>query len=115
MLMPENDGTFICKKDNFRTGNIFDYMEHYGVEYDWMVRLNPRYTFNLFTFLNEINSLILKADFEEAYTLVQSVSLMMVNASGEDFDEFVEEAEVIAGTQEMFDQLERFLDDGRAN
>jgi hypothetical protein len=115
MLMPQDDGTFICKKDNFKTGNIFEYMNHFGVEYDWMVKLNPRYNFNMFTFLNELNDLVLLGDMEEAYILIQSVSLMLVNASGEDFEEFVEEAEVISGTKEMFDQLERFLDDNRTN
>jgi hypothetical protein len=115
MLMPQDDGSFVCKKDNFNTQNIFDYMEHFGVEYDWMVKLNPRYNFNLFTFLNELSTLIALEDTEEAYILVQSVSLMLVNASGEDFDDFVEEAEVISGTKEMFDQLERFLDDNRTD
>jgi hypothetical protein len=113
MLMPQDDGTFICKKDNFKTGNIFEYMNHFGVEYDWMVKLNPRYNFNMFTFLNELNDLVLLGDMEEACILIQSVSLMLVNASGEDFEEFVEEAEVISGTKEMFDQLERFLDENK--
>jgi hypothetical protein len=115
MLMPEDDGTFTCKKDNFRTGNLFEYMDHFGVEYDWMVKLNPRYNFNLFTFLGELTNYILDKDWEEAYGLTQSVTLMMINASGEDFEEFVEEAEVITGAQDMFDQLERFLDDNRAD
>lgn len=114
MLMPEDDGTFVCKKDKFRTDDIFEYMDHFGVEYDWMVKLNPRYNFNLFTFLKELTALLLIKDLDEAYLLAQSVSLMLVNASGEDFEEFVEEAEVISGTKEMFDQLERFLDDNRA-
>jgi hypothetical protein len=34
---------------------------------------------------------------------------MMINASGEDFEEFVEETEVIQGTETMLEQLERFL------
>ena len=114
MLMPEDDGTFICKKDNFIASDIFDYMEHFGVEYDWMVKLNPRYNFNLFTFLQELTALLLENEVDEAYVLVQSVVLMLVNASGEDFDEFVEEAEVITGTKDMFEQLERFLNDNRA-
>ena len=115
MLMPEDDGTFVCKKDKFKTGNLFEYMDHFGVEYDWMVKLNPRYNFNLFTFLGELTGYILDKDWEEAYGLTQSVTLMMINASGEDFEEFVEEAEVITGAQDMFDQLERFLDDNRAD
>jgi hypothetical protein len=111
MLMPEDDGTFICKRDDFKTDNLFEYMDHFGVEYDWMVKLNSRYNFNLYTFLQELTNFIEKEDWSEVWGLTQSVTLMLVNASGEDFDEFVEEAEVITGTQSMFDQLERFLND----
>jgi hypothetical protein len=49
--------------------------------------------------------------FDEAWEHLQSVVLLLINASGEDFEEFVEEAQVISSSQDMFDQIERFLDD----
>jgi hypothetical protein len=114
VLFPEENGTFICKKDDFATDNLFEYMEHFGIEYDWMVRLNHRFTLNLFSFLSEMAKLIDEGQINEAWDHLQSVTLLLINASGEDFDEFIEEAQVIAGSAEMVDQIERYLDDNDA-
>lgn len=111
MLLPEEGCFFVCKKDDFKTDNLFAYMEHFGVEYDWMIRLNPRFSLNLFTFLSEMAYLLNEDKIDEAWEHLQSVTLLMVNASGEDFDDFIEEAQVIAGTEDMFEQLERYLND----
>ena len=111
MLMPEDNGMFICKADDFKTDNLFEYMDHFGVEYDWMVRLNPKFTLNLFSFLSEMSSLLDKGDIDAAWEHLQSAVLLLINASGEDFDEFIEEAQVIAGSADMVDQIERYLDD----
>jgi hypothetical protein len=111
MLLPEDDGSFVCKKCKWGTDDLFSYMEHFGVEYDWMVKLTARYNFNLYSFLEEMTQLIKEEDLQEAWGLLQSVTLMLINASGEDFEEFVEESEVILGTQSMFEQLERFMND----
>jgi len=113
MLLPEEGSYFVCKKDNFKTNNLFAYMEHFGVEYDWMVRLNHRFTFNLFTFLSEMAHLINEDNTDEAWEHLQSATLLLVNASGEDFDEFIEEAQVIAGSEDMMEQIERFLNDSK--
>jgi len=111
MLLPDSEGMFVCQKDNFKTDNLFTYLDHFGVEYDWMIRLNPRFSLNLFGFLSEMAYFINEHRLDEAWEHIQSVTLLMINASGEDFDEFIEEAQVIAGSQDMFDQIERFLDD----
>jgi hypothetical protein len=113
MLLPEEGCFFVCKKDGFKTDNLFAYIEHFGVEYDWMVRLNPRFTFNLFTFLSEMAYLINENKTDEAWEHLQSATLLLVNASGEDFDEFIEEAQVVAGSEDMMEQIERFLNDGK--
>lgn len=111
MLLPDSNGLFVCKKDDFKTDNLFEYMDHFGVEYDWMVRLNPKFTLNLFAFLNEMSTFLDEGDIDVAWEHLQSVVLLLINASGEDFDEFIEEAQVIAGSAEMLDQIERYLDD----
>lgn len=111
MLLPNNEGMFVCKKDDFETDNLFSYMEHFGVEYDWMVRLNPKFTLNLFSFLSEMANLLDTGEIDAAWDHLQSVVLLLINASGEDFDEFIEEAQVIAGSADMLDQIERYLDD----
>lgn len=112
MLLPDGDGMFVCKKDDFKTDNLFTYMDHFGVEYDWMIRLNPKFSLNMYSFLSEMTYFISEDMLEEAWEHLQSVTLLMINASGEDFDEFIEEAQVVAGSQDMLDQIERFLDDG---
>lgn len=109
ILMPESDGTFVCKKHKFKTDNLFEYLDHFGVEYDWMVRLNSHYSFNLFAFLRQLTEYIDDQNWAEVWSVTQSITLMMINASGEDFEEFVEETEVIQGTETMLEQLERFL------
>jgi hypothetical protein len=115
MLMPNHKGKFACQKDDFETDDLFAYMDHFGVEYDWMIKLSPRYNFNLFQFLSEATELILDEKYDELWEVVQSATLLFVNASGEDFEEFIEEAEVITGTESMIEQLERFLNDKRAD
>jgi hypothetical protein len=111
MLLPEQDGKFVCKADDFRTDNLFTYMDHFGVEYDWMVRLNHKFTLNLFSFLSEMAYFLNEDKIDDAWEHLQSVTLLLINASGEDFDEFIEEAQLIAGSVEMFEQIERYLDD----
>jgi hypothetical protein len=93
MLMPE-DGHFNCAepKCGFSTCDLFEYMYHCGVEYAWAVRLNKRYAFDLFEFLATLNDIIEVGDLDAAYDHIQSATLLMVNASGDDLQNFVEEA-----------------------
>jgi phosphoserine phosphatase len=114
MLMPDNNGMFVCKADNFETGNLFEYLDHYGVEYDWMVKLNKKHSFNLYPFLGELTNLAMKKDYEQIYELIQSAVLLLINASTDSLDEFIEETEVIVGMEDMMDQVERFLNDNES-
>ena len=109
MLLPSDDGYFRCEYDDFKTSNLFEYMEHQGIEFDWMVRLSPGYSLNLFTFLNELCFFMEDDNYEEVWNHLQSVVLLMINACSEDFEQFVQEAEVVTGTKDMFDQLDKFL------
>ena len=56
MLMPE-DGHFECAEDDcdFRTCDLFEFMYHCGVEYKWAVRLDKRYSFDLFEFFKKLS------------------------------------------------------------
>ena len=95
MLLPI-DGHFECAESdcNFITCDIFDFMEHCGVEYKWGVRLNKRFSFDLFEFLSIMSEIIDAGDLDSAYDHIQSATLLMVNASGDDLEEFIEEAVV---------------------
>ena len=93
--MPE-DGHFECIEAGcgFSTCDLFEFMDHCGVEYKWAVRLNKRYSFDLFEFLKILSDTIDADDLGAAFDHVQSATLLMVNASGDDLYEFVEEAVV---------------------
>jgi hypothetical protein len=112
--MPDKDGMFVCKADNFKTGDLFEYLDHYGVEYDWMVKLNRKHSFNLYPFLRELDGLSLTGEVDEIYSLIQSAVLLLINASTDSLDEFIEETEVIVGMEDMMDQVERFLNDNES-
>lgn len=109
MLMPDDKGFYQCENDDFKTRNIFAYMEHAGMDFDWMIKISKRYSFNMFTFLNEITFLLLEERYDEVWNSIQGVSLMFVNSCGDDFDEFLRETEVITTSEDMFSQIEQYL------
>jgi hypothetical protein len=110
MLMPEN-GYFNCAEIEcaFKTYNVFEYLEHCGVEYDWSVRLDRRFTFNMFDFLAILSQLVSEKDLEGISNHIQSAALMMVNASGDDFSDFVEEAVVQTEMEGILKDVEGML------
>jgi hypothetical protein len=112
MLIPV-DGHFECSepKCDFATCDLFEYMEHCGVEYEWGVRLNKRYTFDLFQFLSILNNLTNVGDLDAMYDHVQSAVLLLVNASGDELEDFIEETVVQSEMSEVMEGLERLLKD----
>lgn len=111
MLLPSDDGYFGCEYDDFKTSNLFEYMEHHNIEFDWMLRLSPNYSLNLFTFLDELTFFMEEKNYDEVWNHIQSVVLLLINSCSEDFDTFVQEAEVVTGSQDMFDQIDKFLNE----
>lgn len=109
MLMPK-DGHFECEDScDFKTCDIFEFMDHCGVEFGWAVKLNKRYSFDLFTFLQLLNDMVEVGDLDAMYDHVQSATLMMVNASEGDLEEFMEESIVESEMGELMTGLERLL------
>ena len=110
MLMPE-DGHFNCSEPDclFTTCNLFEFLQHCGVEYTWSIRLNKRFTFNFYEFLSILTDLIDEKDLEAINDHVQSATLMMVNASGDDFDQFIEEAVVQTEMEGILKDVEGIL------
>ena len=110
MLMPNKSGVFECEdKCSFATSDIFEFMDHCGIEFAWQVRLNKRFSFDLYTFLNLLNDTVNKGDLDELWDIVQDATLMMVNASEGDLEEFVEETVVASEMNNMMSDLERLL------
>jgi hypothetical protein len=114
MLLPSEDGYFHCEGcEDFRTSDIFEFMEHHGIEYSWNVMLSKKYSFNLFSFLSTINFYLDEGLLEEAYDHVQSTTLLFLNSTAgqEEFESFLEEAEVIANMDNVMNQVEEILKD----
>ena len=110
MLMPV-DGHFECSESDcdFVTCDLFEFMEHCGVEYSWNVRLNKRYSFDLFLFLDMLNNLTNIGDLDAIYDHVQSAVLLLINASGDELEDFMEESVVQSEMSDVMDGIERLL------
>ena len=110
MLLPE-DNHFICESKDceFKTCDIYEFLDHCGIEYVWGVKLSRKYTLDLFMFLQVLNQLIDAGDLDTAYDHVQSISLLLVNSSGEDLDNFIEESIVQSEMDDVMFGLEKML------
>lgn len=115
MFMPNDDGYYTCEHDDFKTGNVFRYMEHAGIEFDWMVHLSPKYSLNLFTFLSELTYFMNEEKYDDVWEHIQSVTLLLMNSCTDDFDKFIHEAEIVTSTESMFDQIERYLSENKTD
>ena len=111
MLMPVN-GHFSCQDDcDFTTCNVFEFLEHCGVEFGWEVKLNKRYSFDLFTFLQILSQLVDEGDLDGIFDHVQSATTLMINASDDDLEEYIEEAVVASELKDIINGAERLLKD----
>lgn len=110
MLVPI-EGHFECSESDcdFSTCDLFDFMEHCGVEYSWNVKLNKRYSFDLFTFLDLLNQMANVGDLDALYDHIQSATLLMINASGDELEDFLEESIVQSEMSDIMDGVERLL------
>ncbi len=80
-----------------------------GVEFSWGVKLSKRYSFDLFTFLQQLNDLIDVGDADAVYDHVQNATLMMVNASDDELEPFIEEMVVAAEMDDVLEGVEKLL------
>lgn len=106
--MPDHDGRYACDcGDQFR--DIFDFLGHNGVQYEWGVRLTRNFSFDLFEFLLALNSAMVDNKYQEAYEYIQSAALTFMNAGEGLLSEFMEEVMVYSEVDEMFSGLEKML------
>ena len=111
MLMPV-DGHFSCQDDcDFTTCNVFEFLDHCGVEFGWEVKLSKRYSFDLFTFLKILNELVDQGDLDGIFDHVQSATTLMVNASDDELEDYIEEAVVASELKDLISGAERLLKD----
>ena len=106
------DGHFSCQDDcDFTTCNVFEFLDHCGVEFGWEVKLSKRYSFDLFTFLQILSHLVDEGDLDGIFDHVQSATTLMVNASDDDLEEYIEEAVVASELKDIINGAERLLKD----
>jgi hypothetical protein len=111
MLLPVN-GHFSCQDNcDFTTCNVFEFLDHCGVEFGWEVKLNKRYSFDLFTFLQILSQLVDEGDLDGIFDHVQSATTLMINASDDDLEEYIEEAVVASELKDIINGAERLLKD----
>lgn len=107
-LIPDHDGRYECDcGDQFR--DIFDFLGHNDVQYEWGVRLTRNYTFDVFQFLSTLNNLIMENKYQDAYECVQSTALVFMNAGEGLLADFMEEVLVHTEMHEVYNGLEKML------
>ena len=111
MLFPDKDGLVYCETldCDYKTTDLFDFLDHCGVEFSWDVKVTPKYSFDLFQFLSVVSEVVNHGDLQEAYEIIQGASFLFVNASSDELDDFIEES-IVADEADMgIRNIERML------
>jgi len=110
MIMPDSEGVYHCENDDFATQDIFAYLDHCDLEFEWHLKVAPRYSLNLYMFLSTLWEMIIHDDFDGVEESIQSIALVLTNASTDDnFEQFMHECNVRIGMHKMAEELEGIL------
>ena len=111
MLFPDKDGLLSCETTacDYTTTDLFDFLDHAGVEFTWDVRITPKHSFDLFQFLQVVSDAANHGDLEDVYQLVQDTAFLFVNASSDELDDFIEESIVAEEANDGIKNIERML------
>lgn len=114
-MRPPVDGVFSCDKKecDFKTSNIFEFLEHCGVEFGWQIFLNKKYSFDFFTFLQHLTMMVDEGDLDAIYDHVQMATLLMVNASDGEIEEFIQDSIVREEVENGMSDIEKFLKENK--
>ena len=110
-MRPPVNGEFSCDNEecDFKTADIFDHLDHCGVEFGWHIFLNKRYSFDMFAFLESLNEMTNAGDLDAVYDHIQNATLLLVNSSDGELEEFIEESIVAEEIDGVISDIERFL------
>lgn len=111
MLLPDEYGFYHCQQDDcdFKSANIFGFFDHVGTEFSWDVKVAPRYSFDMFKFLEALSYMLDTGELEGAYEAVQDTACLFVNSCSNELQDFLEETMVIGEAYEGIKNLERML------
>jgi len=107
-IVPTDDGYYVCRCEE-EFVNIFDFLEHNGVEYEWGVRITKKYNFDMFEFMKNIDKFLRDGDAKAVFECLQSAALTLINASEGKFEEFMEEAIVAGEMEDIYKGVEKLL------
>jgi len=113
MIMPDENGLYYCEDDDFKTQDTFSFLDHCELDYEWNLKVNPRYSVNLFKFLSQMWQLAIHDDLDAIEDNIQSMALLLTNASTDNFDAFLDECNVRVGMSKMSEELEELLNNDR--
>jgi hypothetical protein len=110
MLIPTEKG-YKCKDCDFLTPDLFTFLDHCEISFEWKVRLSSQYSLELFAILDEMAHLIDHGDLDNLYDLIQSIALALVNASeGEEtLHRFINEAHTVELAADLVQGVEELL------
>jgi hypothetical protein len=111
MLFPDKDGLVYCSTEDcdYSATDLFDFLDHVGVEFTWDVKVTPRHSFDLFAFLQVISDAVNHGDLEDAYQIIQDTGFLFVNASSDELDDYIEESIVAEEADMGIKNIERML------
>jgi hypothetical protein len=95
----------------FETDDIFEMFEHTGIDMQWSLKVSKDFSFNLYTFFQEMSRLARHGSTEDIYDAIQAISYMLYKAAGDDdFDSQLKDVFVRKESEELIANLERMLD-----
>lgn len=111
-FLPKPDGYIECPQEcNFKTKDIFELLDHMNVEYSWAVRVDKKYSFDMFDFLALLNDHIIHREYEDIQRHIQSAAILFINASNGTAGKFFEEMIVQEQLPEMFKEVDKMLEE----
>jgi hypothetical protein len=111
-FLPRPDGYIECPQDcTFKTKDIFELLDHMNVEYAWAVKIDKKYSFDMFEFLAMLNDHIVHGEYEEVGRHIQSAATLFINASNGTVGKFFEETIVQEQLPRMYKELDKILEE----
>lgn len=107
-ILPDGEGAYVCECEQ-KFYNIFEFLAHNGVKYEWGVRISPKWSFDMFEFMESLDKALGIGDQDALYEIIQSAALTMVNSSEGKFMEFMEEATVAGEMESIYEGIEKLL------
>jgi hypothetical protein len=110
IFMPKSDGSIPCAKQcGFVTKDVFKWIEHSNLEYSWAIRLDKRFSFDMYDFLFILNDLLQHNETDEAIKHVQQAAVLLINAANDEMAAFVEESVVRQEMPHMMSEITDIL------